>query len=440
MTLKKSADGQPKAEVVWDGPDDLRSMLTPVSSLLEDPENVNTHDERSIDAIAASYAKYKQQRPVVIDSRGVVRAGNGQLVAARRLGWTHLAVVRSDLTGRDLTAFAIADNRTAQFSEFDAHALLDQLRDLERSGHETTDVGFDAEAINSLIKSVEQQNRDDDGGPDDGVVEEDRSEESRSKWGTAAGQLWVIPSDTTPNRSHRILCGDSTNDQDVARLMGDDRPTLVVTDPPYGVDFTRGETIGFTHRKKKAAPSSILGDNLKGEQQRAFVAAVFESLAVHVAAGASVYMFSAPMVEGCCSFFGMLDAGVHVQSQLIWNKHHFVLGRNDHHWKHEVCWYGWYSNGTHRWFGDRDKTTVIDCNSIQSTLHPNEKPVPIITGMVSNSSLPGEFIAEPFSGSGTTLVSAEKTGRICLAMVLDPKFVAVSLDRLAEMGLTPQLA
>jgi DNA modification methylase len=236
-----------------------------------------------------------------------------------------------------------------------------------------------------------------------------------------------------------VLCGDSTNADHVARLMDNRTASLVLTDPPYGVGFARGAFITDSSRDYSGKQNSIKGDTRKGEEQRQFVCEFLVTLAPHVSSAASVYMFSAPLAEGCNSYFGMIDAGIHVQSQLVWNKNNLVLGQADYHWKHEICWYGWYEGSPHHWYGERDKTTVLDFARVQATEHPNEKPVPLLVHLIENSSKSGEIVAEPFGGSGSTIVACESQARSCFTMELDPACVASILERLSGLGLEPSL-
>jgi DNA modification methylase len=420
----------------------LTIIRVPIGRLHADPGNANTHDERNLRQIRDSLREFGQVEPLVVQKgTGKVIGGNGRLEVMRDEGVHEVDIVEFEGSEIRAVALSIALNRPAKTSVFDDTILAEQLRALQSEDFPTTSAGFTDEEVDELLQSLGNEAL---GGNGEVAQDEppplDKAAELQEKWGTAAGQLWVVPSLTTPGRSHRLLCGDCTKADDVARLMDGEKAVLIVTDPPYGVEFVRGQYISDKSRKSKmSAPASIVGDDLKGDDQREFVRTAFSVYRHHVEAGASVYMFSAPMIEGCCSWFGMVDAGVHVQSQLIWAKNNHSLGQADHHWKHEVCWYGWYDTGTHRWYGGRDKFTVIECDRVQATLHPNEKPTDLIAGFLQNSSLRGDLVAEPFGGSGTTLVAAEQEGRVAFAMETDPKFVAVTLERLSNLGLDPQL-
>jgi len=154
---------------------------------------------------------------------------------------------------------------------------------------------------------------------------------------------------------------------------------------------------------------------------------------------ATIYMCSAALAEGCSSYFGLVEAGVHVQSQIIWRKNHFALGRSDYQWSHEGIWYGYWQGKDRIWNGGRDESTVIDAIKPAATVHPNEKPIDLFSAFIRNSTLRGGVIYEPFSGGGTTLLAAEALERTVCAMELEPKYVALTLARLAALGLRPQV-
>lgn len=180
---------------------------------------------------------------------------------------------------------------------------------------------------------------------------------------TQPGELWAI------GDGHRLLVGDCTAPDNVARLMGEVRAALIVTDPPYGVDFRRGQFITDPSRRRasRAVGDAIRGDDRKGADQQAFIEAVFRTAAPHVLPGCPVYMFSASMAEGCHSLFGLLDAGLHAQSQLVWVKNVHALGQADYHWKHELCWYGWYP-------GPRTRGTAGGTSSRPSSSPATRRP------------------------------------------------------------------
>lgn len=250
------------------------------------------------------------------------------------------------------------------------------------------------------------------------------------------GDLWTMG-------NHRLLCGDSTNYDDMTRLMVSDKASIIVTDPPYGVSYNRAQFCGCsTCTKRREAikrgdiidvSMTIANDENKERDQQQFIRIAFEIAKDACLSNASVYMFSASMRGGVYSMLGLSDAGVKLQSQLVWAKSSMVMGSADYQWRHEIIWYGWYDNGGgHRWFGGRQQTTVVDCRKLASTDHPNEKPVELIETFLANSSLPGEVVYEPFCGSGTAVIACERSSRKCRAIELSPTFCDMALKRWAD--------
>jgi site-specific DNA-methyltransferase (adenine-specific) len=227
---------------------------------------------------------------------------------------------------------------------------------------------------------------------------------------------------------HRLLCGDSTRPEDVGRVMGRDRAAWMWTDPPYGVSY-----VG----KTKAA---LTIQNDGAGDLPAFVGAAFAAADAVLVDGAPVYV--AHPAGALCVEFGkaFLAAGWHFHETLVWVKDAMVLGHSDYHFQHEPIIYGW--KGKNRpWFGGRDKVSLLrHPKPNRSESHPTMKPVGLVAECLANSSAPAAVGFEPFSGSGTTLVAAEQLGRLCRAVELEPKYVAVALERLAALGLTPRLA
>lgn len=272
--------------------------------------------------------------------------------------------------------------------------------------------------------------------PEDPGAQVDRASELQEKWQTERGQLWIIPS-VSGEGDHRILCGDSTDAEDVDRLMDGRKADLVLTDPPYGVNYERGKYDGTP--RKSNMPTKIEGDYRKGLEQQQFICSAFGVVKSYCKSNAVVYMFSASLAEGAYSMFGLLDCGIHIQSQLIWNKSSLVLGRCDYHWKHEIIWYGYWDGRDRVWNGGRDKVSVIDAPKISASFHPNEKPPQLFAEFINNSTMSGEVVFDPFLGSGTTIVAAEQNRRIGYGIELSEAYVAVCLERLADLGLSPRL-
>jgi site-specific DNA-methyltransferase (adenine-specific) len=358
----------------------------------------------------------------------------------------------------------LADNAVALQGHDDAAAVVAMATAaFERDAPTMADMGYAAADIDALVKSagdavlaaaaagasdadVERHEIIDGDAPARIEPEEDeppvdRADELRAKWNTAPGQMWEIPSATVAGGMHRILCGDSTKAEDVARVMAGDVAAVLHTDPPYGVDV-----VGGTHDPRDAANyqsgNRVENDALGDADLEALVSAALTNCRKHMAPGAAFYMWygESKMPVLLRALLGTL--GMYRQV-VIWVKAHFVFGRKDYHYKHEACFYGWLDDAAHRWEGDRKQTSVWETPpvgaDVEKKLHPTAKPLALPARAIQNNSAPGDVVIEPFSGSGSTLVAAEQVGRLCRAVELAPKYVAVALERMAALGLTPRL-
>jgi DNA modification methylase len=248
----------------------------------------------------------------------------------------------------------------------------------------------------------------------------DRAEELRGKWGTERGQVWQVG-------RHRLMCGDSTCAEDVATLLDGARPLLMVTDPPYGVEYDPAwrARAGVNQNDGKMG---VVANDWRIDWREAW--ALFRgdvAYCWHAGRHASAVQDS------------LASAGFAVVAQVIWNKDRFALSRGDYHWKHEPCWYAVREGAAHHWAGARDQSTVWDVPRADDSGHGHgtQKPVECMARPIRNHE--GD-VYDPFLGSGTTMVAAEQLGRVCYGMEIEPKYVAVALERMAGMGLEPRLA
>lgn len=256
----------------------------------------------------------------------------------------------------------------------------------------------------------------------------------QKQWNTRSGQLWIIPSKAN-DRSHRLLCGDSADAAAVERLLGAERPALLGTDPPYGVDYRGG-------RHPRAVQwTPIANDARSPDDYRDWLASVLRIWIARLSPDAAFYLWSAAL-KADASRQALEDVGLHVQSQIVWSKNCFVLGRADYHWRHEAAWYAFRRGAKHRWFGGRKQSTVWPIPRVHALgyLHPMQKPTELYAIPIRNHTLAGEAVAEPFAGSGSQFLAAEAEGRVCLGMEISPDFTAVCLERMAHAGLTPVLS
>jgi DNA modification methylase len=381
-----------------------------IETLSPDPANVRKHGQRNMDAIKASLRRFGQQKPIVVDAKGIVLAGNGTLAAARELGWREIQIVRTELTGSQATAFGIADNRSAELAEWD-EKLADVLASLKAEDFPLEDIGFDLDELEALKPEIKSDA--------DSEPQIDKAEELREKWGVEIGQVWELG-------EHRITCGDSTSAEVVKRLLGDEKPHLMVTDPPYGVEYDAN-----WRNEAMRADGSQIGGRAIGKVLNDDKADWREAWALFP--GDVAYVWHAGVMAGSVSE-SLVAIDFVIRSQIIWAKQVFAIGRGDYHWQHEPCWYAVRKGATGHYNGDRTQSTLweIDKPQKSETGHSTQKPIECMERPIRNNSKPGELVYEPFSGSGTTIIACERTGRKCRAIELNPAYVAVAIQRWAD--------
>ena len=302
---------------------------------------------------------------------------------------------------QDEKALNIALNKAV--GEWEPVALADLLSDLQQSGYDLGATGFDAAEVDDLFSKV----HDKDVRDDDCELEADEV------------QPFVQPGDVWMLGRHRMVCGDSTNADDVALLMDGVKANLIVTDPPYNVAY------------ESADGKSIQNDSMADEKFYEFLLAAFRNMAAHLAEGGSAYIFHAD-TEGLNFRRAFKEAGFHISGVCIWVKDSLVLGRSPYQWKHEPVLYGWLPNGKHKWFSDRKQSTIWNFDKPKrSKEHPTMKPIPLLAYPIKNSSAPNGVVMDLFGGSGSTLMACEQTYRICRTMELDTRYASVIVMRYA---------
>ena len=380
----------------------------PLASLLPYAGNARTHSAEQVAQLAASILEFGFVNPVLVDERGVLVAGHGRVLAARQLGLEQVPAIRLDhLSKAQARALRLADNQIALNAGWDETLLAAELRDLQVEDYDLGLTGFGQEELDRLLSLVDDTSLGEQGDPDAPAPEPPVDPVSR------AGDLWSTG-------DHRLLCGDATSASDVAHLLGTDRPHLMVTDPPYGVDYD-------PNWRNAAGVSATLRTGKVANDDRADWRAAWALFPGEVA-----YVWHAA-VHARTVLDSLDAAGFVVRSQVIWAKSRFVLGRGDYHWQHEPCLYAVRKGGTGHWQGARDQATVwfisVAGDEDAATVHGTQKPVECMRRPLLNNSAAGDAVYEPFSGSGTTLIAAETTGRRCLAMELDPRYVDVAVQR-----------
>lgn len=379
----------------------------PIAKLVPYARNARTHTEEQVAQIAASIVEFGFANPILAGSDGVIVAGHGRLAAAQKLGLESVPVVVLDhLTPTQRRALIIADNRIAENAGWDDAMLRIELQSLQEDGFNLDITGFDPDALAEIMAGEETTV--------EGNTDEDAVPELSETPISQAGDVWLLG-------AHRLLCGDSTDATSYAVLMADEKAAMVFTDPPYGVNYANSakDKMRGTHRP-------ILNDNL-GEDFEPFLQAALTPMLAYCA-GATYIAMSSSELDTLQSAFRA--AGGKWSTFIIWAKNTFTLGRADYQRQYEPILYGWPEGQTHHWCGDRDQGDVWHIKKPQKNdLHPTMKPVELVERAIRNSSRPGDIVLDPFGGSGTTLIAAEKSGRKARLIELDPKYVDVIVRR-----------
>lgn len=395
----------------------LLPLVVPIASLVPDPDNARLHGDRNMAAICESLKRFGQKTALVVRKQDrKVAAGNGRLAAAKQLGWTRIAASFSVMTDAEFAAYALADNRTAELAAWDSE-VVGRLEALLAATDPGLVIGWTADELASLRAQGFKPRGDPDRIPEAPVTPASR-----------AGDIWALG-------DHRLLCGDAADPQVIQKLMGKARGCLMATDPPYGVEFGKAN-----HNPTAKQWGAVTGDDRAGADLRAWLTDVLKKWIPWVLQDSAFYVWSASLGEGHRFYEAMIDAGIHVQSQVVWAKNVFAMGQADYQWKHEPAWYGFFKGKKHRWYGGRAQTTVWEIKRLAtgSYLHPMQKPVELYEIPIENHTKAGDVVVDPFVGSGTQFVAAHRLGRVCYGVDLDPKFCDVALQRFLDFtGIDP---
>ncbi|WGH80410.1 site-specific DNA-methyltransferase [Jannaschia ovalis] len=357
------------------------------------------HSDAQVALIAGSIREFGFNNPVLVDGQRGIIAGHGRVLAARKLGLKTVPVIElGHLTEAQKRAYILADNRLAERAEWDRALLGLELGELADLGVELGDLGFDGAELDALLGS---------GAAREG---EEATPEPPARPVSRPGDLWQLG-------SHRLLCGDATDAAAVSRLLDGVRPHLMVTDPPYGVNYDPGwrNDVGAAKTRRTG---KVANDD-RADWREAW--ALFPGEVAYVWHGA---LHASTVAESLAA------SGFDIRSQIIWAKDRHVLSRGHYHWQHEPAWYA--VRGTGHWSGDRTQSTlwqIPNRDQDAATVHGTQKPVECMRRPMLNNASAGQAVYEPFSGSGTSIIAAETTGRVCLAMELDPAYVDVAVAR-----------
>jgi DNA modification methylase len=379
----------------------LRLERWPLEKLVPSPRNARTHSAAQIAEIAGSIRAFGFTNPILVGPDGDVVAGHGRLAAARQLGLPEVPVIRlAGLTELQRRQLVLADNRIALNAGWDLDMLKLELADLKELGADLVMLGFTAKELSDALTPADNP----------GLTDEDEVPERSEVQIARPSDVWCLG-------PHRVICGDATDAAVVTALLEDAAPGLMVTDPPYGVNYDP------EWRHRAGVNASKRTGKVKNDERADWSAAwaMFPGSIAYVWHGALHAVTVAESLE---------REGFTIRAQIVWAKERLVIGRGDYHWQHEPCWYAVRKKG--HWTGDRKQTTLWTIPSggqDTDTVHGTQKPVECMRRPILNNSAPGEAVYDPFLGSGTTLIAAQTTGRICFGVELDPAYVDVIVRR-----------
>lgn len=386
----------------------LMHLVVPIDSLVPDPDNARLHGDRNMDAIVASLKRFGQKAPLVVRSQNrVVAAGNGRLAAAKKLGWKRIAASFSVMTDAEFSAFALADNRTAELAEWNSEAVT-RLESLLSATDPDLVIGWSASELKALRAEGFKRRTDPDAVPPTPPVPASK-----------LGDLWALG-------EHRLVCGRGDALPDVQKLMGKTKAVMVWTDPPYGVDY-----VG-----KTKSELTIQNDSAAGLEE--LLCGAWRSATWACIPAAPVYCTGPSGDRGEVFLRSMRETGLVFKQYLIWLKNRMILGRSDYHYKHEPMFYahtpgpkmGRTTAGRLHWYGPDNCTSIFEVDSPPANReHPTMKPVKLIQMCLANSTRAGEVVLDLFMGSGSTLVAAHEVGRVAYGTELDPIYCDVILQR-----------
>ena len=382
---------------------EMQYYLADVSELIPYVRNARTHSEAQVSQIAASIREFGFLSPILVAEDNTILAGHGRLAAALKLGLKKVPCVKENhLTETQKRAYIIADNKLSLNAGWDNELLAVELSELEGADFNLDLLGFDEVELSSIFDA------DKDVSDDDFDVEKELEEPCFSK----TGDMWTLG-------KHRVICGDATKLETYKTLLENTKVNLVVTDPPYNVNY-------------EGAAGKIKNDNMENDKFYQFLFNSFVNMEQAMADDASIYVFHAD-TEGLNFRKAFQDAGFYLSGCCIWKKPSLVLGRSPYQWQHEPCLYGWKKKGKHKWYAGRKETSVWEFEkSKKNADHPTMKPIALLAYPIKNSSMTNSLVLDPFAGSGSTLIACEQTGRVCYAIELDEKYCDVIVKRYIE--------
>ncbi|KAI4449161.1 hypothetical protein C823_003690 [Eubacterium plexicaudatum ASF492] len=384
-------------------------QLISTEKLIPYVNNARTHSAEQINKLRSSLREFGFINPVIIDRGFNVIAGHGRIEAAKAEGIPEVPCVFADyLTDAQKKAYILADNRMAMDAGWDEELLRVEIEALQAESFDVGLTGFDESEIADLFETDSEVK--DDGFDVDAELEKPPV--------TKSGDLWLLG-------NHRLICGDSTREETYTLLMDGKKANLVVTDPPYNVNY-------------EGSAGKIKNDNMENGKFYKFLLDAFTNMEKVMADDASIYVFHAD-TEGLNFRKAFADAGFYLSGTCIWKKQSLVLGRSPYQWQHEPVLFGWKKKGRHQWYTGRKESTIWEFDKPKKNGdHPTMKPVPLVAYPIKNSSMSNCIVLDPFGGSGSTLIACEQTNRVCHTIELDEKFCDVIVKRFIEQAGTTE--
>lgn len=376
-------------------------MLT-VEELIPYSKNPRIN-HKAVDKVAESIKEFGFKNPIIIDKNNEIIAGHTRLLAAKKLEIKEVPTIKADdLTPEQVKAFRIADNKTAEFSEWDMELLAQELEELKLDDYNIEFTGFDwSEAEKLMNEFAEEQEPFEDEVPE---APEDTTIQS--------GDIILLG-------KHRVICGDSTKKEDIEKLMDGSKAKLIVIDAPYGVAYVGKTEDALT----------IQNDAMEDDEFYEFLLKAHKNLYSIADDGCGIYSFHAD-TKGHLFRLALINAGFKLSQCCVWVKNTFVMGRQNYHWQHEPCLVGVKPTGKQYWNGDRKQSTVWNFDKpTRNGEHPTMKPIPLIEYIIKNSSKYGDLVVDSFLGSGSTLIASDRTERVCYGSELDPRYCEVIIQR-----------
>lgn len=386
--------------------------IVPAEDVKPNPKNPNFHPEEQIKLLAKIITTQGWRAPITVSTlSGLVVRGHGRLMAAKFAGLEFVPVDFQHYDSMDAElADLLADNKIAELAEIDSKMLADVFADIDLDSVDVDITGYTEGEYEDIMAALNEGIRNEELGDVDEVPEAPKTPTSK------LGDIWLLG-------SHRLMCGDSTSTEDAGKLMGGAKADLLLTDPPYNVAYE-----GATKERL-----TIQNDNMEDTAFRQFLCGAFSVADDCMKPGAAFYIWHAD-TEGYNFRGACRDIGWQVRQCLIWVKNSMVLGRQDYHWQHEPCLYGWKDGAAHHWESDRKQTTILNFDKPQRNgEHPTMKPVALFAYQIANNTKPGKVVLDLFGGSGTTIVACEQLGRRGYLMELDPKYVDVIVRRYLQV-------